>query len=101
MGYAFYEINGKPCGYGVEATCEEPGCDAKIDRGLGYLCGRAPGGDEHGCGGYFCGKHLVGGNQCARCRDRLSCAVCGEDDGELKKLDDMLVCAACLEEHGP
>lgn len=71
MGYAYYEItrNGEKieAGYGVEATCEEARCKAKIDRGLAYLCGKTPGSDEHGCGGYFCEKHLYGDNQCKRC----------------------------------
>lgn len=71
MGYARYDItrNGQTikAGYAVEATCEEPECSARIDRGLDYLCGQTPGGDEHGCGGYFCGQHLYGDNQCSRC----------------------------------
>lgn len=62
MGYAYYEIyrNGEKieAGYSVETACEEDGCKAKIDRGLAYLCGKMPGGDEHGCGGYYCGQHL-------------------------------------------
>lgn len=63
MGNAFYKVirpNGEKieAGYGVAATCELDGCDAEIDRGLAYLCGRTPGGDEHGCGGYYCASHL-------------------------------------------
>lgn len=74
MGYAHYEIvrNGETieAGYGVEAVCEEDGCKAKIDRGLAYLCGKHPGGDEHGCGGYYCEQHLYGGvSQCKRCSE--------------------------------
>lgn len=45
-------------GYGVPAYCDHPGCNAKIDRGLGYVCGSEPYGGEHGCGLHFCGKHL-------------------------------------------
>ena len=80
MGYAYYEIyrNGEKieAGYSVETVCEEPGCDEKIDRGLGHLCGETPGGDEHGCGGYYCGQHLhmTSGkgmrDLCARCCER-------------------------------
>lgn len=79
MGYALYEItrNGEEiqAGYGVTAVCEEEGCDKGIDRGLAYLCGAEPGGDEYGCGGYYCGRHLYGGvgsaeGLCSRCRDR-------------------------------
>lgn len=63
MGYAYYILpDGREAGYGVEATCDRPGCDVMIDRGLGYLCGRAPDGyhsdDEWGCRLYFCGQHL-------------------------------------------
>jgi len=77
MGYAHYEIyrNGEKieAGYGVAAVCEEDGCEEQIDRGLAYLCGEYPGGDEHGCGGYYCGRHLFMslaegiGDLCARC----------------------------------
>lgn len=45
-------------GYGVPAYCDHPGCDEKITRGLGYVCGSEPYGGEFGCGLYFCGKHL-------------------------------------------
>ncbi|MEU0831279.1 hypothetical protein [Streptomyces sp. NPDC005969] len=74
MGYAFYEItrpNGETteAGYDVEAVCERNGCEAKIDRGLAYLCGKTPGGDEHGCGGYFCENDLYGDNQCKPCSE--------------------------------
>ncbi|MFD9603304.1 hypothetical protein [Streptomyces sp. NPDC059970] len=85
MGYAYYEItrpNGEKieAGYEVEAVCEEKGCEAEIDRGLAYLCGKTPGGDEHGCGGYYCGQHLYGDNQCTRCQPALDDVrePCGE-----------------------
>ncbi|BDU72926.1 hypothetical protein [Mesoterricola silvestris] len=45
-------------GYGVPATCDFPGCKAEIDRGLSYVCGSDPHGGDHGCGLYFCPKHL-------------------------------------------
>lgn len=80
MGYAFYEIyrNGKKieAGYSVATVCEEDGCEENIDRGLVHLCGATPGGDEYGCGGYFCGQHLLGSpvpeasGQCKSCSDR-------------------------------
>lgn len=74
MGWAYYEINGKPCGYSVAATCEEPGCTTKIDRGLAYICGNMPDSGE-GCGRYFCYEHLfmdvdeelAGAQRCAKC----------------------------------
>lgn len=63
MGYAAYTLpDGREAGYGVEATCDTTDCATEIDRGLGYLCGRAPDGhrdfEEPGCGKYFCGAHL-------------------------------------------
>jgi len=44
-------------GYGVPAYCDQPGCGAEIDRGLGYVCGGEPYGGEKGCGLYFCEDH--------------------------------------------
>jgi hypothetical protein len=46
-------------GYGVPSICDHPDCSEEIDRGLGYVCGGEPYGGEHGCGLYFCDKHLV------------------------------------------
>ena len=45
-------------GYGVPAECDHPDCDAQIDRGLAYVCGSEPHGGEHGCGLFFCARHL-------------------------------------------
>jgi hypothetical protein len=92
MGYACYEIirNGETiqAGYSVEAVCEEPGCTEQIDRGLGHLCGDTPGGDEYGCGGYFCAKHLflgsgapVDSGLCDRCSTAYE-AKHGDSDEE-------------------
>ena len=62
MGYAHYTVhrNGQEieAGYAVEDVCNKDDCAEQIDRGLAYLCGATPGGDEFGCGGYFCGAHL-------------------------------------------
>lgn len=78
MGYAHYTIyrNGEEieAGYGVAATCEQDGCTEQIDRGLAYLCGATPGGDEYGCGGYFCSEHLYLSvrdipQRCSKCFD--------------------------------
>lgn len=72
MGWADCgEFLGRPIGYGVDATCDYPGCEEEIDRGLAHVCGRMHGGDN-GCGGYFCHKHLYFGfpNQmCEECLD--------------------------------
>jgi hypothetical protein len=44
-------------GYGVPATCDFPGCNKKIDRGLAFVCGSEPYGGDRGCGLYFCNEH--------------------------------------------
>ncbi|MFI5938059.1 hypothetical protein [Actinoplanes sp. NPDC051494] len=83
MGYAFYTLaDGREAGYGVTAVCDEKDCTVEIDRGLAYLCGETPGGDEWGCGDYFCGQHLTllldvpdAPHTCNRCADR----ILGED----------------------
>jgi hypothetical protein len=47
-------------GYGVTAFCDFPGCNKKINRGLGYVCGaEQPYGGENSCGLYFCSEHLI------------------------------------------
>ncbi|MGW2920366.1 hypothetical protein ACWDBF_21245 [Streptomyces angustmyceticus] len=100
MGYAHYEItrNGKTieAGYSVPTTCEQPGCNERIDRGLAHLCGETPGGDEHGCGGYFCGNHLymnsnpaACGSACRGCNDRYDAQHPDED--EEASVDAMVV----------
>lgn len=96
MGYAYYTVyrNGQKieAGYGVEADCEEANCGERIDRGLAYLCGNEPGGDEYGCGGYYCGKHLYGapegetGGRCKRCTPET-------DDNDIR-LDRRGLCPA-------
>lgn len=50
--------NGRPIGYIFDAECDEPGCTAKIDRGLSYACGGVHGSDELSCDKYFCSDHL-------------------------------------------
>jgi hypothetical protein len=50
--------DGREIGYMIESTCDHPGCKKKIDRGLYFVCGGMHGGAEHGCGKYFCDKHI-------------------------------------------
>lgn len=73
MGYAQGEgRDGKQIGYAVEDTCNEPGCEVKIDRGAAYACG-GDHFDEGYCGGFFCYKHLLlghGPQMCRKCLDR-------------------------------
>lgn len=78
MGWARgVNMYGRDIGYAVEATCDEPGCEACIDRGLGYCCGdlaRVYGDDVPGCGRYFCGDHLYYGRPplCGACMDEYA-----------------------------
>jgi len=60
MGWADCGLDskGRPIGYAFSATCDHPGCDKKIDRGLSFACGGMHGETEWGCEGYFCEEHL-------------------------------------------
>lgn len=62
MGYAHYKVARRgqviEAGYDVPDVCNRPDCTKTIDRGLAHLCGAFPGGDEYGCGFYFCSSHL-------------------------------------------
>ncbi|QAY01371.1 hypothetical protein ZPAH1_orf00357 [Aeromonas phage ZPAH1] len=49
--------NGRPIGYVHEGTCDHPGCNKKINRGLSYACGGMHGEDEISCDKYFCEEH--------------------------------------------
>lgn len=51
MGYGYYEIDGMKRGYGVSCKCHKRGCQAKIHRGITYLC--------YLCTWYFCDEHLT------------------------------------------
>lgn len=51
------DSKGRPIGYAHRATCDHPGCNKQIDRGLAYACGGIHG-EDPGCEGYFCGDHL-------------------------------------------
>lgn len=73
MGWSVGKNNeGRDVGYGVPAYCDHPGCNEEIDRGLGYICGSEPDGGDDGCGRFFCGKHMLAYQHCAKC-------VAGED----------------------
>ena len=93
MGWAHCgeDSDGRPIGYAVEATCDHPGCDERIDRGLSYCCGGMHGGEaieNHDgtafvttCARYFCPEHRAW--------------VAGFIDGRDRGLE---VCASCREE---
>lgn len=82
MGWANcgHDKKGRPIGYAHAATCDHPGCKAKIDRGLAYACGGMHGdGASFECEGYFCLEHLLSvtsdemhmGQQCYACNARM------------------------------
>lgn len=87
MGYQVYEDRAardlgvdRWAGYGVPAICDQPGCDVKINRGMGYRCeeytvyryfdengeqcaeeedwAEEREEQEQGCGLHFCDEHL-------------------------------------------
>jgi len=74
MGWSVgYDSNHKrDVGYGVPSICDHPDCNEEINRGLGYVCGGDVYGGEHGCGLFFCGKHLYVTEFGVQCCDRCS-----------------------------
>jgi len=98
-GYCGKDSKGRDIGYTIPATCDHPGCNEKIDRGLSYVCGRMHGDDEYSCEKYFCEKHrsnyLITDQDeiyqvCSTCRDEL--IQSGEwyenIDGELVRVEE-------------
>lgn len=81
MGWSigYDDIWNRDIGYGVPAVCDYPGCDAKIDRGLSYVCGGEPYGGDDGCGLFFCGEHLWFGETGPLCERCMRGVESGED----------------------
>ena len=73
------DSTGRPIGYLFEAICDEPGCEAEIDRGLAYACGDMHGESEYACEQYFCQKHMT---------------VVETPQGET-----IGICALCIQQH--
>ena len=87
------DTQGRPIGYGFAATCDAPGCDVEIDRGLSYACGgmhgyRTDAADFDVCEKYFCESHRVhlcvgdvSVSVCRPCKDEAHkhglCEECG------------------------
>lgn len=68
MGWSVGEHDGRDIGYGVPAICDHPKCNARIDRGLAYVCcDQMPYGGEKGCGRFFCYDHADYRHRCSRC----------------------------------
>lgn len=91
MGWAIgYDENWRrDIGYGVPATCDQPGCNESINRGLSYVCGGQPFGGDEGCGLYFCWDHRVD-EFCDPCRRKQDPYPAKPDTAEwvLHKLTD-------------
>jgi hypothetical protein len=83
-------------GYGVPSICDQPGCDAKIDRGLAYVCGGDPFGGEHGCGLYFCSEVALTFFADGTAVDVIEEDSFGDDDGDWAE-----VCERCSRNEQP
>lgn len=88
------DSRGRPIGYYHAATCDEPGCKAKIDRGLSYACGDMHGPEDReggiGCEEYFCAEHLVSCwdciGRCRRCAEQFEREHPEPDDDTARQL---------------
>jgi hypothetical protein len=69
------DSEGRPIGYAHEATCDHPGCNEQIHRGLAYACGGMHGADDFSCERYFCADHR-GWIRDAQGKYRSVCAEC-------------------------
>jgi hypothetical protein len=82
---------GRPIGYAFAATCDHPGCDKEIDRGLAYACGGMHGegclgGEDDidweasypSCEKYFCYEHLRWLNFTADVSTPQYCFACAD-----------------------
>ncbi len=86
MGWATgTNAEGRDIGYGIQATCDRPGCDTEIDRGIYFACGDMHDGGDHGCGKYFCDGHM-------------GYRVVAGDDGQ-PKLTGPQLCDDCIESY--
>lgn len=94
MGWANCGVDsyGRPIGYAYEGTCDEPGCEVEINRGLSYACGGMHGENGVDCERYYCAPHrevalvAVDGREiwvCRRCRDDLKAQGWIEDEDDI------------------
>lgn len=70
------DSRGRPIGYAHIATCDHPGCGAKIDRGLSYACGGMHGEEGAACEGYYCSQHMVSGIELKTGEVTQLCVTC-------------------------
>ena len=110
MGWAYCGKDdlGREIGYGIVATCDQPGCNEVIDRGLGCVCGGdrtrdgefAPmhGAADGGCGRYFCGEHLGFVGPRGGCRHHFKGAY-GVTMCQPMKAGDVVYCACGFDHY--
>ena len=88
------DSQGRPIGYLFEATCDHPGCNEQINRGLSYACGEMHGNADSGCDKYFCRRHLQ--NWIEECDGRAvhvcdECAKAILEDPDFAECDDGVI----------
>jgi hypothetical protein len=80
MGWAHcgQDSAGRDIGYAIEATCDHPGCEEQINRGISYACGQMHGENGVDCEKYFCDAHLRSLVITNNCHHGSCCRVCDE-----------------------
>jgi hypothetical protein len=84
------DSQGRPIGYAHGGECDWPGCEAQIDRGMDYACGKMHGEGVDRCEGYFCFEHqayatdaegelMVQGPRCKACAWAIEHVPLGEE----------------------
>lgn len=93
MGWGYCGINsitGEEMGYAVTGKCSFSGCNTEIDHGLSYVCGGMHEGGVHGCGRYFCSKHLTQiWDELIETVDSQVCDSCRADYERYNELEDL------------
>lgn len=85
--------HGRDVGYAIDAKCDEPGCEEKINRGLSFVCGGEPNGGAFACGYHFCEKHrhyvdVIDSSESTGYRSISVCAKCKKELEEAKQIYD-------------
>lgn len=90
-------------GYGIQATCDQRGCETVIDRGLGNICGEmhhTPWEDDPGCGRYYCEEHRGGWPGVRGGCQHRGIVAWGKTLCQPMRIDDTgEVYCACLKDH--
>ena len=81
------DSQGRPIGYSFDGTCDHPGCNREIDRGLAHACGGMHGEQDYSCEGYFCHEHLT----MVETPEGDCISICPECESLLKIDDDLKI----------